>query len=90
MRLGENKIVRSLLLRVDSAKNFTSETYVHPVREANMINEYKTEPGGREPEMVHLEDPRFDGVFTVYSTDQVEARYLLTPTFMERLADLPE
>jgi hypothetical protein len=36
-------------------------------------------------ERVHLEDPEFESKFDVYSTDQVEARYLLTTTFMERL-----
>lgn len=39
---------------------------------------------------VRLEDPRFEEVFEVYSKDQVEARYLLTPLFMERLLALDE
>lgn len=39
-----------------------------------------THPG----EVVHLEDPVFKHYFDVYSTDQVEARYILTPGFMER------
>ena len=43
---------------------------------------------GRDGERVVLEDPRFEKVFEVYSTDQVEARYLLTPAFMERLLQL--
>lgn len=37
---------------------------------------------------VALESPEFERVFAVYSTDQVEARYLLTPTVMERLLAL--
>lgn len=40
---------------------------------------------GRSGERVHLEDPRFEEAFEVYSTDQIEARYLLTPAFMERV-----
>ncbi|MBI1260363.1 MAG: DUF3137 domain-containing protein [Rhizobiales bacterium] len=40
---------------------------------------------GRAGERVHLEDPRFEEAFEVYSTDQIEARYLLTPAFMERV-----
>jgi hypothetical protein len=39
---------------------------------------------------VHLEDPEFESEFDVYSTDQVEARYLLTTTFMERLLEINE
>jgi hypothetical protein len=41
-------------------------------------------------ERVRLEDPRFESVFEVYGTDQVEARALLTPAAMERLRDLPQ
>jgi len=37
---------------------------------------------------VGLVDPAFQSVFKAYSTDQVEARYLLTPVFMETLMDL--
>ena len=43
---------------------------------------------GKPGERIHLEDPRFEDVFEVYGSDQVEARYLLTPSFMERLVDL--
>lgn len=42
----------------------------------------------REP--VKLEDPTFEKQFEVYSDDQVEARYLLTPAFMTRLMQLSE
>ena len=34
---------------------------------------------------VTLEDTKFNERFDVYSSDQVEARYLVTPSFMERL-----
>ncbi|RKQ71742.1 uncharacterized protein DUF3137 [Litorimonas taeanensis] len=37
---------------------------------------------------VGLVDPVFEDIFEAYGTDQVEARYLLTPTFMQRLVDL--
>ncbi len=37
---------------------------------------------------VLLEDPRFGKKFNVYSSDQVEARYLVTPAFMERFYNL--
>ncbi len=39
---------------------------------------------------VSLEDPKFEKYFEVYSSDQVEARYLLTTAFMERLILLAE
>lgn len=37
---------------------------------------------------VGLVDPVFERIFEAYGTDQVEARYLLTPTFMQKLVDL--
>jgi len=40
--------------------------------------------------LVKLEDPRFSQQFKVYSSDQIEARYLLTPRMMERLLDLKD
>lgn len=39
-------------------------------------------------ETVRLEDPEFEKKFEVYSTDQIEARRLLTTSFMQRLLDL--
>lgn len=42
----------------------------------------------KKMQKVKLEDVDFDKHFSVYTKDQVEARYLLTPTFMERLKHL--
>ena len=39
-------------------------------------------------EEVKLEDPCFDKKFNVYSSDQIEARCLITPSFMERFQNL--
>ena len=35
-----------------------------------------------------LEDPTFNKAFAVFGSDQVEAREILTPTFMQQLVDL--
>lgn len=37
---------------------------------------------------VELEDPEFKKIFTVYSNNQIEARYLLTTSFMVRMINL--
>lgn len=39
-------------------------------------------------ERVRLEDPRFEGRYQVYGSDQIAARALLTPAVMERLMEL--
>jgi len=43
-----------------------------------------------EEQKVLLEDPRFTDQFIVYSTDQVEARYVLSTALMERITSLKE
>jgi hypothetical protein len=43
--------------------------------------------GVKEPR-VRLEDPVFEKAFEVYGSDQIEARFILTPDFMERLLGL--
>lgn len=37
---------------------------------------------------VHVEDPEFERLFNVYSTDHVEARHILSPAFIQRLSTL--
>ena len=37
--------------------------------------------------MVELENPEFEKLFTVYGTDQIEARYILSTSLMERLVN---
>lgn len=44
----------------------------------------------REEHTIHLEDPRFTESFVVYGTDQVEARYVLSASLMERIVSLKE
>jgi len=39
-------------------------------------------------ELVKLEDTEFENDFMVYSTDQVEARYILSTSLMERITRL--
>ena len=41
-----------------------------------------------DEQIVNLEDPRFTDEFIVYSTDQVEARYVLSIALMERIVNL--
>ena len=38
-------------------------------------------------ELINLEDPEFEKQFVVYGDDQIEARYILTTSLMERLMD---
>lgn len=65
-------------------KPFTGVTKVF--RDAGMFNAFLKI--GQTGERVRLEDPVFEKAFEVFSTDQIEARFILTPDFMERLIQL--
>jgi hypothetical protein len=49
---------------------------------------FKTRWSGGEMEPVELEDQEFEQRYDVHSTNQIEARALLTPAFMERFVAL--
>lgn len=38
-------------------------------------------------DLIRLEDPEFEKLFVVYGTDQIEARYILSPSLMKRISD---
>ncbi len=45
---------------------------------------------GNHYEVIKMDSPAFADNFTVYATDQIEARYILSPTLMERLIEYHE
>jgi len=51
-------------------------------------NKKQTQKFNVNRKKIKLEDPEFARQFEVYSEDQVEARYLVTPAFMERFKKL--
>ena len=79
------EIYHGILFRFNFPKDFNGQTLVtkDSGRIGNFFKGIK-----KKGERVKLEDPRFEKQFEVWGTDQIEARYLLTPTFMERVVDL--
>lgn len=77
-------VFRGLCLKVRFSRPFSGVTRVF--RDAGLFNAMVS--FGRGGERVRLEDPVFEKTFEVYSTDQIEARFILTPDFMERLLSL--
>ena len=75
-------VFRGLLLQVDMTKKFKGKTII--CKDQGIFNGLQ----GKSMPRVSLEDATFEKFFEVYSTDQIEARYLLTLTFMERLKSL--
>ena len=64
-------------------KNFKGKTVV--LKDKKLFNAFNKISGLQN---VKLEDMRFEKYFEVYSDDQIEARYLLTTGFMERILKL--
>ncbi len=73
---------RGQLLVIELDQKFLGQTVV--LRDKGWLQRKKR----GDMKRVGLVDPVFEKIFEAYGTDQVEARYLLTPTFMQRLVDL--
>jgi hypothetical protein len=77
-------IFKGLIVRLDFNKHFGGHTVVVPQSEGNILGGLlgESESRGRK-EIVRLENADFENRFSVYSTNDQEARYLLTPKLME-------
>lgn len=72
-------IFRGFFFIADFQKNFKGQTVVF------RNSWFKWSKSGQR---VKLENPDFEKIFDTYSTDQIEARYLLSPVLMEKLLEL--
>jgi hypothetical protein len=79
-------VFRGQCLIVKFHKEFRGVTKVF--RDMGMLNVFAKLGQMGKGEKVKLEDPVFEKAFEVFSTDQIEARFILTPDFMERLVGL--
>lgn len=79
---GKKRTVRTvfqgLLVSFKSFKKFRNDVII------NRDSMVKLSSSSR----VTLEDPEFEKMFDVYGADQIEARYLITPAFMNRMVQL--
>lgn len=89
-KISQGKSTRTLLegvvVKIKMNKNFEGMTVIRP-KDTSYYDNY-SDLKRAHLEEVKLEDPEFDRQFAVYSTDQVEARYLITTAFMERLKQI--
>lgn len=84
-------IFKGLFFIGDFNKHFQGRTYVWSEHnpQLNFLNKLFSSFAWNLAR-VKLESNEFESRFIVYSTDQVEARYILTPSFMERLSKLQD
>lgn len=92
---GKNKryetIFRGIFFIADFNKKFIGETIVLPDVSENLLGSFGSFLQGlnvMRPQLVKLEDVEFEKEFVVYSTDQVEARYILSTALMQRILQL--
>lgn len=79
---NQTTILEGVVIKIDMNKDFEGCTVIRP-RLPGYRDKHDDLKRAKMSE-VKLEDPEFDKKFIVYSTDQIEARYLITTSFMER------
>lgn len=82
-RRTDIEVFDGIIVCLEMNKKFQGQTLV--VRDRGIFNGLQGYSG---MERVKLEDVVFEKEFEVYSTNQIEARYLLTTAFMERILRL--
>lgn len=78
-------IFRGLFFILDFPKPFKGTTLVLPDQGEGIFN--WLEQLSARGQLVKLEDPEFERMFVVYGSDQVEARYLLSTSLMQRIVE---
>lgn len=79
-------IFKGLFFIADFNKDFQGSTILLPANIGSGFSFFKKIFGlNRKEKLVELSDPEFADNFTCYSTDDIKARYILTPALMQRL-----
>jgi hypothetical protein len=85
-------VFEGMIVVADFHKEIKGKTIVWPDKASRDFGTWLgrkiKEFGRRGLDAVFLEDPVFERTFAVYSSDQIEARYILTPAMMNRLVEL--
>ena len=83
-------ILKGIIFVGDFNKHFNGITIIRPKNFGSSISAWfaKNVYSFGDKEIVELENDSFNKNFVVYSNDQIEARYILTPALMERVGTL--
>lgn len=90
-RTRYSTIFQGLFIVANFNKNFHGQTVVLPdVAQSSfgsLIGSWLQSKNMARDELVKMDNPEFEKEFVVYSDDQIEARYILSHTMMERLLE---
>jgi len=83
-------IFKGLYFTADFNKHFQGTTLVLPDRAERLLGflgKKLQSLNFRRDQLIQMEDPEFEKLFVVYGTDQIEARYILSPSLMRRITE---
>jgi hypothetical protein len=83
-------IFRGIFFVADFNKHFNGRTVVLPDTAEKLFGSLGTmfqKMNAERDSLIKLEDPEFEKAFAVYGTDQVEARYILSTSLMQRIVE---
>ncbi len=83
-------IFKGLFFVADFNKHFAGETVVLPdtaEKLFGMLGQKLQSLNTFRGKLIKLEDPEFEKLFVVYGNDQIEARYILSTSLMERITN---
>jgi hypothetical protein len=85
-------IFKGIIFAADFNKHFNGITVVRPKDVGSSLGAWFSKHiySFGDKNVVELENEYFNKNFVTHSTDQVEARYILTPALMEKISDLNE
>ena len=84
-----NTLFNGLFFLADFNKNIQGQTFVMPDKAERLLGKFgQNLKKSSKGELVKLENPEFEKYFAVFSTDQIEARYILTPAMMEGMVHI--
>lgn len=86
------KVFDGLFLHADFNKEFEGKVIVRPDTAEKFFGRLgeKFQKIGRGDTFVKMEDVDFEREFVVYASDQIEARYILTPAIMSAMLDIKQ
>lgn len=83
-------IFKGIFMHADFNKEFSGSTYVLPDTAERLFGSWgqSLQRLSSRGDLIKLENVEFEKLFVVYGSDQVEARYILTPAIMESMVNL--
>lgn len=83
---GKKNVFQGAVIKIDMNKNFEGTTVIRPKQGIEF--KHTKDLKKAKLEKIELEDININKKYDIYSTDQIEARYLLTTSFIERFNNI--